>query len=143
MNSWQTNFYNTKVKPYKKYEREASERIKKLCNVEIFDLFNKNNGNKYDFKDSNEIKYEVKYDGYSIKSGNFYIEYKGYGKASGITTTEANFYVITDGTNYYLIDVEILKKLCCQYGIIRCTKDGLTFGNIINCDVIINNCQTI
>ena len=140
MTSWQTNFFNTKVKPFLKYEVEASERIKKLFNVEIKSF---NNNNKYDFIDNNNIKYEVKYDGYSIKSGNFYIEYKGYGKASGIATTEANFYIITEGTNYYLIEVKILKKLCCQYGIIRCTKDGLTFGNIISCNIIINNCQTI
>ena len=119
MTSWQTNFFNTKVKPFLKYEVEASERIKKLFNVEI------------------------KSDGYSIKSGNFYIEYKGHGKAPGIATTEANFYIITEGTNYYLIEVKILKELCCQYGIIRCTKDGLTFGNIISCNIIINNCQTI
>ena len=35
MTSWQTNFFNTKVKPFLKYEVEASERIKKLFNVEI------------------------------------------------------------------------------------------------------------
>ena len=140
MSSWQTNFYNTKVKPFLKYEFEASERIKKLNNVEILHF---NNDNKYDFIDSNNIKYEVKYDGYSLKSGYFFIEYKGYGKPSGISTTEAHYYIITDGTNYYMICTKQLKTLCNCYGSTRCTKDGLTFAHIININIIISNSQII
>ena len=140
MSSWQTTFYNTKVKPFLKYEQEAAERIKKLFNVEILNF---NNDNKYDFIDSNDIKSEVKYDGYSIKSGNFLIEYKGYGKPSGISTTEAQYYIITDGNNYYMICTKQLKSLCAQYGVTRCTKDGLTFAHIININIIIGNSQLI
>ena len=66
-----------------------------------------------------------------------------YGKESRIAKSETNFYIITEGENYWLIEVEIFKKICCQYGIIRFTKDGLTFGNITSFNVIINNCQTI
>ena len=68
MSSWQTTFYNTKVKPFLKYEQEAAKRINKLFNVEILNF---NNDNKYDFIDSNNMKYEVKYDGNSLKSGSF------------------------------------------------------------------------
>ena len=140
MSSWQTTFYNTKVKPFLKYEQEAAKRINKLFNVEILNF---NNDNKYDFIDSNNIKYEVKYDGYSIKSGNFFIEYKGYGKPSGISTTEAQYYIITDGNNYYMICTKKLKGLCAQYGVTRCTKDGLTFAHIINSNIIVGNSQLI
>ena len=68
MTSWQTSFYNTRVNLFFKYELEASKRIKNLFNVQILNF---NNDNKYDFIDSNNIKYEVKYDGNSLKSGNF------------------------------------------------------------------------
>ena len=140
MSSWQTTFYNAKVKPFLKYEQEAGERIKKLDNVDIISF---NNDNKYDFIDSNNIKYEVKFDGASNKTGNFYIEHNGYGKPSGISTTEAQYYIITDGENYYLIKTETLKSLCAQYGVIRTTKDLKTFGCLINCDIVIYHSLTI
>ena len=143
MSNWKTQFYEQKVKPFEKYEMEASERIKKLYNVDIYELFNKNNGNKYDFKDSNDIKYEVKYDGYSVKSGNFFIEYKGYDKPSGISTTQAKFYIITDGDKYFMIDTQLLIKLCNEYGNIKQTKDKLTYGYCINRNIIIFNSQLI
>ena len=134
MSSWQTTFYKTKVKPYERYEREAAERIQKLNKLEIVSFCN---DNKYDFIDSLVIKYEVKYDRASNNTGNFYIEYNGYGKLSGISTTEAQYYIITDGINYYLIRTDKLKSLCAQYGVIRTTKDLKTFGCVINCDIVI------
>ena len=128
-------FYETYVKPYQKYEEEAAERIKKKFNVEILNF---NNDNKYDFVDNNGIKYEVKYDGRSNTSNNVFIEFMGYGKASGITVTEANYYIITDGNIYLLILTKKLKKLIknCPF---RCTKDGSTTGYIISKNIIINN----
>ena len=131
-------FYLNKVKPYEKYEKEASEKIKIIFNVEIYELFNKSNGNKYDFIAGNK-KYEVKYDASSNVTGNFYIEYSGYGKPSGISISEADYYIITNGKQYYMIDINILKTLCKKYGIIRTTKDKLTFGHCINTNIIIEN----
>jgi len=141
--NWKENFYKTKVKPYEKYEKEAAERVAKLYKVEIFELFNKNNGNKYDFVDSNNIKYEVKFDRYSLKSGNFFIEYFGYCKLSGISITEANYYIITDEQNYYLISVKKLKKICEKNGYEKRTKDNLTRGYCIQKEFIIKNSQII
>ena len=40
MTSWQTSFYNTRVKPFLKYELEASKRIKNLFNVQILNFNN-------------------------------------------------------------------------------------------------------
>ena len=136
MNSWQTNFYEKKVKPFFKFEVESSKRISKLYNVEIISF---NNDDKYDFITSDDIKYEVKYDNYSNKSGNFFIEYAGYGKPSGISTSESNFYIITDGINYYLIDTQILLKLCKTFGTTKTTKDGLTYGYCIVKNIIVSN----
>ena len=141
MNSWQTNFYEKKVKPFFKFEVESSKRISKLYNVEIISF---NNDNKYDFITSDDIKYEVKYDNYSNKSGNFFIEFFAYNKPSGISTSESNFYIITDGINYYLIDTQILLKLCVTFGTTtKTTKDKLTYGYIIPINIIISNSVSI
>jgi len=134
--NWKENFYETKVKPFLKFEIEASERIKNKFNVEIVSF---NDDNKYDFIDANNIKYEVKCDKYSNISGNFFIEFKGYHKNSGISNTKANYYIITNEDNYYMILTEKLLKLCKKYGNVRNTKDKLTFGYIINCNIIICN----
>ena len=128
-------FYEKFVKPYQKYEEEAAERIKKHLNVEIVKF---NNNNEYDFVDSNEIKYEVKYDGLSNTSNNFFIEFLGYGKPSGIKVTQAKYYIITDGNLYLLILTKKLKKLIKNCPI-KFTKDGLTAGYIISKNIIIAN----
>ena len=130
------NFYKKFVEPYQKYEIEASKRIKKKFNVEIVSF---NNDNKYDFIDNNNIKYEVKYDRYSNISNNFFIEFYGYGKPSGIKTTEAHYYIITDGDVYLLISIDELMKIVVNCPI-KYTKDGLTAGYIINKNIIINIC---
>lgn len=134
---WKNEFYKNKVQPYEKYEAEASKRISLKYNVDIYKLFHKNNGNKYDFKDSNKIKYEVKFDGYSLKSKNFFIEFEGYGKASGINITISDNYIITDGINYYMIPTAKLKEIC-KDCIIRNTKDKLTYGYTVPVQLIIN-----
>jgi hypothetical protein len=134
---WKDEFYKNKVQPYEKYEEEASKRISIKYKVDIYKLFDKKNGNKYDFIDSNKIKYEVKFDGYSIKSKNFFIEFEGYGKPSGINATKADNYIITDGINYYLINSLKLKDIC-EECIIRTTKDKLTYGYIVPVQLVIN-----
>ena len=134
--SWKENFYNVNVSPYEKYEMEACERIKRKFNVELIS-FNKTN--KFDFVTSDNISYEVKADLKSVKTNNFFIEFKGYYKPSGIKTSQASFYIITNGTNYYLIEINALKELCnSKHAKIRNTKDKLTYGFIINKNIIIS-----
>lgn len=132
-------FYEKFVKPYQKYEVEASERIKKKFNVEILNF---NDNNEYDFIDSNDVKYEVKFDGYSNTSNNFFIEFLGYGKSSGISVTQSKYYIITDGNLYLLILTKKLKKLIMNRPI-KFTKDGLTAGYIIDKNIIISNSTLI
>ena len=139
---WKDDFYKNKVQPYEKYEEEASKRISLKYKVDIYKLFDKKNGNKYDFIDSNKIQYEVKFDGYSIKSKNFFIEFEGYGKPSGINVTLADNYIITDGLNYYLINTLKLKTICKEC-IIRTTKDKLTYGYTVPVQLVINESVVI
>ena len=92
--------------------------------------------NKYDFKTSDRIKYEVKCEPSSIKTGNYFIEFFAYGKLSGISVTKAHFYIFSEMTNYYLIPIDELKALVKEYGILKKTKDGLTSGFLIKCNII-------
>ena len=61
------------------------------------------------------IKVEVKTDHKSRQTGNFFIEYFGYGKPLGIAITEADYYVINDTVNYYLITVSRLLRIIKRY----------------------------
>ena len=84
----------------------------------------------------------MKADLYSNSTNIFFIEYYGYGKPSGIKTTQANNYIITDGIKYYLIDTNKLKKLCCGAKV-KTTKNNLTYGYIINKSIIMSNSHFI
>ena len=52
----------------------------------------------YDMIDKDGVKYEVKSDRMTVKTGNICIEYMCNGEKSGITTTESDWYV------YYVVD---------------------------------------
>lgn len=137
-------FYEKFVKPFEQYELEASKRISDKFKVDILNLFDyENNRNKYDFVDSNGFKYEVKYDKVSNLTGKFYIEFISYGKSSGIDATKADYYIITDGIIYYLIDVLTLKDICKACNNYKYTKDGTTCGYSIKKNLIIEQSITI
>lgn len=126
--------FNKNLKMYQPYEIKAAELIQKIKNVKISKYCI---NNKYDFKTNDNIKYEVKAEPMSLKTNNYFIEYMGYGKASGITTTKANFYIFTDThDNFYLISVEHLKIIIEKHGIKKTTADRLTFGYIVKCNYI-------
>ena len=137
---WQDNFHKKFVLPFEKYEIEAITRIKNKFNVE---LLKRCNTSKYDFKMSNKMRYEVKADLMSRRTGNFYIEYFGYGKPTGLSVTKSDFYIITDGIDYYMIATEHLQDLCktCSKNI--GTKDKTTVGYVISKTVIVNNATLI
>ena len=123
------------LKKFQPYEVEAAQRIEKLNKVKVINF---NDDNKYDFLTSDNLKYEVKTEPASIKTNNFFIEFLGYGKPSGITTTEADYYIISDTINYYLISVDKLKILVENARIIT-TKDKLTYGYLIKTKLIKDN----
>ena len=120
---------------YGKYEVFAAEKIIKMNGVNVL---NYNKDSKFDFITSDGLKYEVKADVASLKTGNIFIEIQGYNKPSGILVSEANYYIITDTINYYMIDIDKLKLLCIGAKIIT-TKDGSTYEYIIKMEVLISN----
>jgi len=77
----------------------------------------------------------------SKKTGNFFIEFLSYLNPSGIQTTHADFYIISDTNIFYMIEVEILKKLLFKLGnnkkVVH-TPDESTFGYIIKKELIID-----
>ena len=121
------------------YEERAGDKICKLNNTTILRY---NNNNKYDFKTFDGLTYEVKADHRAIQTGNFFIEYLGYGKPSGISTTKANFYILTDTIYYFLIQTDVLKLLCKGKYSAK-TPDNNSIGFLISRYDIIKNSKII
>ncbi len=121
------NFFEN-LRKYQPFEIIAGEKICKLNNVNIL---NTCNNYKYDFQTDDNLKYEVKTDAMSLKTNNFFIEYYGYKKMSGISTTEANYYIINDTNIYYLISVTKLREITLKSKTLT-TKDGSTSGHILS-----------
>jgi hypothetical protein len=92
---------------YKQYEKKAALILSQLlrCKDYIF-----NDDYKYDilFKSLN-LSFEVKNDNLMNKTGNIAIEYNYNDKPSGILTTLADYYIINDRINYYMVETYILK----------------------------------
>ncbi len=63
----------------------------------------------------NTIKLEVKTDHKSVATGNFFIEYAAYGKPSGIAITDADYYIINDTVDYFMISVSRLFRIIKRY----------------------------
>jgi len=122
------------------HEQEAIKRIEKLNNSKCMMQQDETNFKyiHYDFLTSDGLKYEVKADFMSDKTGNCFIEFlDGRNKISGITISDANFYIIYTHQLYLMISIEKLKELTINKDIRR-GKDG-TKGYIINWELIKNN----
>jgi hypothetical protein len=134
MNNYE--LFNKNVVLFKKYEIESARRIKAKYNVDVKKWCDNSN---YDFKTTDNIKYEVKTEPASLKTFNCFIEYFAYGVPSGISVTTANYYIITDTIDYYLIETKILKELCQKYNNIKKTNDNLTSGYLLKKNIIVEN----
>ena len=122
---------------FKPYEIEAAKRIIKLNSVEVKKWCN---NYKYDFKTSDNLKYEIKTEPMSLKTNNFFIEFYGYGKKTGISISKANFYIISDTINYYLINVNVLKEIIDNNKFpMQKTRDKTTIGYLVSKNIIIEN----
>jgi hypothetical protein len=125
--------YNNFLKQLKigqKYEKLAAQKIQ-LLKPDITTIsFNDNF--KFDFQTfPDNLKYEIKYDKVALSTNNFFIEFYGYNKPSGLTITEADYYIITDSNYYFMINVQKLKDITKNCKIMK-TKDGSTSGFILN-----------
>ena len=135
------DLFNRNVVLFKKYEVEAANRIKAKYNVDVKMWCN---DNKFDFQTTDNIKYEVKTEPASLKTCNYFVEFHAYDVPSGISITKANYYIITNTIDYYLIDVNKLKELCeNEKTQIKTTKDKLTSGYLLKKHQIINNSVVI
>ena len=111
-------YYNLQDTPeYKKgatYEKIAQNIIKKYEKVDIIETCNNSD---YDFKDSNNITYEVKNDSLSIKTKHFFITYKqqfknnNYFTAAGISNSKSDYYMLRYGNEFYKIKTATLKMI--------------------------------
>jgi len=122
--------FNDKLKLGQEYEELAIQKIKLKYNVA---LVKRKDDNTYDFKTSDRKTYEVKADLKSATSKNFFIEYEGFGKPTGIDVTKAKYYILTDGSSYYMIRTKLLKELTINNSYYRYTMNdiSLTRGYII------------
>lgn len=116
------------------YEEEATKKICLKNNVLVIERQTASNykTTHYDFKTSDDITYEVKADIASKKTNNFFIEYLGYGKPTGIAITTAANHILISPDIYYLMTTKNLKKLIKtkNYKVLT-TKDKQTKGFII------------
>ena len=65
-------------------------------------------------------------------------------QSSGIAITKSNYYIITDTINYFLIDTLKLKELI-ENNTFKTvtTRDKLTFGYLVNKNIIIEKSISI
>ena len=92
------------------YENIAADKICVKNHVTVLETCN---DYKYDFKTDDHISFEVKTDKMSNFTGNYYIEFLGRcEKPSGISITEADYYIITNTIDYYMIKTSKLKIMC-------------------------------
>jgi hypothetical protein len=92
----------------------AQNVIKKADNVTIIETCNNSD---YDFKDSNNITYEVKADQKSLLTGNFFIACMHKGlydtefQPSGISKSKSDYHLITYGESLYKIKTHTLRHM--------------------------------
>ncbi len=92
-------------------EREAIEKLQ-VHFPEISD-FQQSNTKYHDIEgviDGQPITFEVKNDLMACQTGNVAIEYASRGKASGLTTTTANFWIYKFDNTFFLFETKILRE---------------------------------
>ena len=123
------------LKENKIFEQIAADKVCKLNNTTIVKF---NNTNAYDFITSDNTTYEVKADHRAIQTSNFFIEYLGYNKPSGLSTTKADYYILSDTKYYFMIRTDVLKLLCKGKYSAK-TPDNSSIGFLISRYDIIKN----
>ena len=105
--------------------------ILSMCNDKRFDI--------EAVKDTLITTFEVKADMMSTKTGNFFIEFVSYGKPSGISATEADYWVLYHINQFIIIKTIHLKKLIEEkkYDRILSNRHMTTRGYLFKCQTII------
>ena len=135
--------FQAKLKQFSCYEDVLA--LKLIEKYQLSSTYLKNDDNKFDLQLSNGLTYELKCDMMGNKTGNCFIEFAGYGKPSGIATSEADYYVFTfDLLTYHQIELMKLKEII-QNGKFRIVKtaDKSTYGHLVSMKTIIANAEQI
>ena len=106
--------FKEKLKLGQEHELIVISKIEKLNNCKCMMQQDEHNYKKmhHDFLTSDGLKWEVKADILSEKTGNCVIEFiDGRKNFSGIAISDANFYIIYTHQLYLLIPIEKLKEL--------------------------------
>jgi hypothetical protein len=113
MNSSGYSYFVQQLKRSQRYEKLAQQKICQMYDCEIVEEQNKTNYKTmhYDFKTSNDVTYEVKCDWMSNITGNLFIEFKQFGKPSGIMITIATCHIFYTSGSFWLIKTETLDIL--------------------------------
>ena len=96
--------------------RHSEKLVAKLLAVEGWELESKNDTFAYDLLFTNGKKVEIKEDKLVGRYGNIAIEYTSRGKPSGISSTEADYWVTVahtkDGVVVLMTPVGLLRHMC-------------------------------
>lgn len=144
------NFHEL-LKKGQHYEDTAITYIVKLNNVKLFDRCN---SYLYDFMtigiNNNKISYEVKADIRCEQTNNVYIEYLQNDKASGISVSCSDNYIIINNKFILIIETATIKMLISQNKFIRnvkmcCMNSNnnmqTTMGYLFKLHILIEHCE--
>ena len=146
MNKWSTaqkDYFTKQLRDGQIYEKIAAEKIC-IKNSVTVKTFCRNY--KYDFITIDNVKYEVKHDKVSALTGNFFIEFMSDDKPSGISISEAEYYIIISGNNYYLIKTSNIRELIDNEEYIRIVNVNITTktkGFLFKTDTLIKYSEVI
>lgn len=121
----------------KKTEEEVAGILAKIYSAEIEEI---RTDNKYDIKakiDGSSKTFEVKEDFMCVDTGNVAVEYSCRGKLSGISTSEADFYIYKletrdKGIHYIMHKVSDLKQMIERKEYFREVNGGDRGSNSLN-----------
>ena len=112
-------YYNLQETPEYKNIGQPMEQIAQqiIKNAMSVDIIQTCNNSDYDFKDSNNITYEVKADTLSHKTNNFFITYGQKTLANTefqpacISKSKADYHMLLYGDSFYKVKTEVIRHL--------------------------------
>ena len=106
------NQFLTDLERGKKEEKKVYEHFKKQYpNTKIVEGYKK----EFDIEIPEKFCVEVKFDERSIDTGNYFIEAFFEGRASGINSTTAKLWVISNGKQYLFVNTKDIRKCIIEW----------------------------
>lgn len=128
--------FSKDLKIAKKTEEEVAKLLEKFYNAEIKEF---KTNSEYDILaniEGKDLKFEVKEDFMCVDTGNVALEFESRGKPSGISSTDADFYiyklVMKDGPEYIMHSVKTLKMMIEKKKYFRIVIGGDRGSNTMN-----------